>query len=304
MFKKFVSILLSLALVLPIVSVQAYAATIDYNSNSRNNTTITVADEDGQRVTGAAITVTRSENTYEVSELGNGQYEFTRDGTNRRYTYTIVVSASGYETQTVTIRGNASNTTIELEASASTDPVTEISQFRVFYIADGTVPDSYSGSGAPEDYGPSANDTPLVLINVNLTMLREIAAQDNAPVVYHTGSAAASGNEWEFIPAGNRTDTDYLDKVQAFWTAVLSCVDEESIAAFEATGLYDEFMAYCLKSQSNGSMHCDGVLNVTPPVYVIELFQNNTYFGGGVTDSAVSSRFLTAYDILDQYEAT
>lgn len=295
MKKRILSVLLVLTMVFSMMPMRTFAATVSYNENSSYNTTITVTDDSGNRISDATVTVTRSSNTYEVYNAGNGQYIFTRGSNRWSYTYTITVSAPNHSTETVTIRGNSSATTVTLTYSGP-----EIVTFNVFYIADGHVPESgYSGAGQAADYGPSANNTPLVQINVNVTALRELAAQENSPVQYI--ESGSSGNQWEFVPSGDRNDDNYMDQVNAFWEAVISCTDAESIAAFEETGLYDTFAGYCLKKQNDGSLHCDGVLSVTPPVYVVELYQNETFFGGAVTDSTVA--FPSTYSLLDQYEA-
>ena len=301
--KRFLSLFLVLVMVLSMVPLQAFAATVSFNSSSSRNTTVTVQDQDGNRVTGATLKVTQGNNTYEVREFDNGQYKYTRDRTGPFTNYSITVSCDGYNSATVTVNGNTTNTVVTIERVAPVEPEYEYAQFRVYYIADGVVPDTYAGVGDPVNYGPSADDTPLVLINVNLTLLREIAEQPDSPVVYHGPGETVSNNQFEFIPAGDRNDPNFMVYVSAFWQAVLSCTDEESIAAFEETGLFEPYMSYCLKKQSGGSFHSDGVLAVEPPVYVVELYENQTFFGGGLTDTAEDSKFLTAYDILDQYEA-
>ncbi len=296
-FNRILSSLLIIAILLSVLPVQIFGATVNYNA-SRYRATITVTDNSGRRVTGAKITVTCSGDTHTVQEGTNGQYYFSRHGNNRNHTYTITVEADGYETGTTTMKGNSTRASVQL-----TPIVTEVIAFRVYYTADGHIPSNgYSATNDPADYGPSADDTPLVLINVDITKLKEIAKQPNSPVVYGD-SNLASGNQWEFVPRGSHTDADYLEKISAFWEAVLSCTDEESIEAFKETGLFSEYKVYCLKKQSGGSFHADGILDVTPPVYVVELYENTVFFGGGVTDSASNSKFLTAYDILDQYEA-
>ncbi|MBQ8606548.1 MAG: InlB B-repeat-containing protein [Clostridia bacterium] len=301
-FKRILSMLTVIVMLLSVMPAQVFAATYYYNANSYP-TTITVTDSSGNRVTGASITVTSvywgRNDTHIVKEGTNGQYYFSRSGNNTMTTYTITVSKDGYESVTTTMRGNVTSVSVKLPVIVS-----EFASFRVYYTADGHIPDNgYQAVNDPVDYGPSADDTPLVLINVNLTKLRAIASEENSPVIYASGSNLASTNQYEFVPRGSHTDADYLENVEAFWDAVLTCVDEESIKAFEETGLFDKFMGYCLKKQQGGSQHLDGILNVVPPVYVVELYQNEVYFGGGVTDAEHNTKFLTAYDILDQYEA-
>lgn len=311
MKKRIFSAVLTLVMVFALLPVQVFAApqNVAYNANSSRNATITVQDADTrERINNATLSITRtSGNTtyvFEYISKGNGQYGFTRNTVSAGQRFTITVEAPGYEPTTVTMSGSSTNTVVRLTAAEVVED--EFAECKIFYIADGNVPDTYAGAGDAEDYGPSANNTPLVLINVNITKLREIAAQNNAPVVYRTNTSA--GNSWEFVPAGNRSDSDYEDKMNAYWAAVISCTDEDSISLFEDTGLYNVFVGYCLKKQSDGSIHGDGVLSVEPPVYVVELYEQHTntgnqpvYFGGGVTDT--DGVFLTADDILGQYEA-
>lgn len=292
---KLISLLLALVMLVSMLPLEAMALTISYQPSSRNNCTVTVTDESGNRVTGATLEVTYGNNDYQVSETGNGQYKFTRNTTYRFATYTVTVSKDGYETKTVTMTGNTSNLAVTLVAAAPVVPQDQYEDFNLYYIANGIIPTSYQGAGDAVNYGPSANNTPLCTLRVNITKLMTYTDA----VDYEVGG---SGNQWDFTPKGESTGAVNA-QVVAFWEAVLECATEETLEALHETGLGDEFYGYCLKKQGDSSQHLDGVLNVTPPVYVVELYQNEVYFGGGLTDSAENSRFLTAYDILDQYEA-
>ena len=299
MGKRILSGFLAVLMLVAMIPIQAFAVTYQYNPNS-NPTTITLTDNSGNRITGATITVTQqgSNDTYIVQEGTSGLYYFSRSSTNRWITYDIKVSKLGYNDASGSIRGSWNATTIQMT------PITpEFTDFKVYYIADGQIPTKgYSGSNSAEYYGPSADNTPLVILRVNTALLRQIAAQENSPVKYGDSNLTTS-NKWEFTPSGSHTDPNFKDNIKAFWDAVLSCTDEASIEAFKETGLFDNYMAYCLKKQKSGTLHADGILDVTPPVYVVELYQNEVYFGGGVSDESGDKPFLTAYDILDQYEA-
>lgn len=298
MKKRITSLLLVAVMLLTFLPLNVIAATISYNPNGYRNSTITVVDENRNRISNATVTVTRGNNSYEVKNIGNGQYKFTRDSTLFSASYTVIISADGYETQSGTMSGSTSNATFTL--------VEEELQFATFgvyyYIDDGIIPPTgYAGSNDPVYYGPSANDTPLVNITVNVSLLKEIANAPNSPVVYRENT---SSNQYEFVPVGTPDDDDFLQNIRAFWDAALTCIDEASSVAFIETGLYEEFQGYCIKKQNGGSFHIDGILSVVPPVYVVELYQNGVYFGGTITDqSEQNGIFPTAYDILDQYEA-
>lgn len=302
MKKRILSALLVLTMVFSMLPIISLAADVAYNPNSGSNVTITVTDQNGNRISNATVKVTRSGYNYTVYNAGNGQYLFTRNSVSLFSTYSISVSAPDHTTESISVRGNSSSASVNLTYSGA-----EIITARIFYIANGIVPDSYAGAGDAVNYGPSANNTPLVEIDINITKLRELALQDNAPVIYRENTSA--GNQWEFIPAGNRSDADYMDHVRAFWDAIISCTEEDSITAFELTGLFDHFEGYCLKKQGDSTIHCDGVLSATPPVYVVELYEQHegtdnapVYFGGGLSDSTMEDfEFLSPDDILLQY---
>ena len=292
---KLIALVLALVMLVSMLPMEALALTISYQANSSNNCTVTVTDQDGNRVSGATLYVTYGANEYQIYEAGNGQYKFTRNTTYRYAIYNVTVSKNGYESKTVTMSGNTSNLSVSLVGSEPVAPQDEYQDFNLYYIANGIIPTSYEGAGEAVNYGPSANNTPLCTLRVNVTKLKTYTDV----LDYEVGQ---SGNQWHFTPKGESTGAVNA-QVVAFWEAVLECSTEETLLALEETGLGDEFYGYCLKKQGDSSQHLDGVLNVTPPVYVVELYQNEVYFGGGLTDSAENSRFLTAYDILDQYEA-
>ena len=263
---------------------------IKYNKNSNNNVTITVKGPDGNAVPGAQITVSSGSDTYEVVEAGNGQYKFTKKNYNYN-NYTITVSAAGYETKTETQWIWSSAVSITLK---EVEDITQenLKTFKVFYIATGKLPNSYAGAGDSSDYGPSGNNSPLVNITVDINKLK----REYSDVVQYRENT--SDNHWEFTPNGAAKD---MAATQAFWEAVWACMTAESQAAFVGTGFADDFYGYVLKQQKNGSsQHCDGVLTKTPPVYVIELYDQDVYFGGSVTDGG--DAFKKMADVRKMFE--
>ena len=291
---RVLAFVLALVLLVSMVPAQVIAATISYKPGNANNTTVTISDANGTRITGAALTVTYGANTFQVSELGNGQYAFTRNTAYKYAVFYITVEKTGFETQTVTMAGNISNVSITMNGTVEVVPDDVYEDFNLYYIASGIIPTSYEGAGDAVNYGPSANNTPLCTLRVNITKLMTYTDD----VLYEVNN----GNQWHFVPKDESTGLVNAHVI-AFWEAVKECSTEETLEALYETGLGNQFYGYCLKKQNDSSQHLDGVLNVQPPVYVVELYQNDVFFGGGVTDSAENSKFLTAYDILDQYEA-
>ena len=335
--KKFISFLLVLAMCLPMLpqfAIWASAYDVEYNPNSYNNATIAVMYSDGVPVTNAQleITIKNGNNllTHEVKNLyaenptedTAGQYVFTRYMAYKAHTLTVTVDSVS-ETFTMPARTTAFTATLSIpspsepeepevptepeEPEVPTDPETpaaEYETFDVYYIANGKIPDTYYGAGLAEDYGPSGNDVPLVQIKVDINKLK---TYDGTALTYREGQ----GNLWEFFPmigdsgkAEGYSTGAVTAEVLNFWNAVKECMHPDSVTAFKETGLYYEYVGYILKNQSwvQDDLHCDGILYVQPPVYVVELYDNSTYFGGSLTDSDEGHTFLTAQDILDQYE--
>lgn len=269
---------------------ESATATMSRNNNSvtvtlqstapKYTVTVNVLDmETGSAINGASVTLGSS-----TDETSSGSCSFSViNGT-----YDLTVTADGYEeaTSSVTVADADTSATVYLTLAK------EYISFEIFYIATGELPDSYTGAGDAVNYGPSANDTPLVLLEVDINALKSAKYSD--VVLYKEDN----GNHWHFTPVGEHSD---MDALAAFWEAVLECATAESIAAFEETGLLDSYMVYCLKAQGDGTdYHGDGILTVTPPVYVIELYKEHTYVGGSVTDQSVP--FKTMAEVLASLE--
>ena len=268
--KRFISMLMVLVMVFSMLPLQVFAAS--------NPMTVTVVSTDGSVITGATVSAYafRLNTNYKLSnpvESGNGRYYVYRDNyRDNRYTISITVSAPGYETTTVNVRGSTTSTTIRMTPTVVQD---EWQEFEMFYYLNGSetkpFPDNYAAAGNIGNYGPSGDNTPFVILNVNITALRQ-----NYSDVISYGENTAEGNTYQFTPVAS---TDRMTATKAFWDAVLACADEESLAALEATGLKDWFIGYVAKFDGN-SYHIDGILEVTPPVYSIELYKDDTATGG------------------------
>ena len=172
--------------------------------------------------------------------------------------------------------------------------------FDVFYLIgeNNYYPDPLYANGAAGDYGPGRNDTPMCQVTVDIDelieKLKETYHKDN--VVIHDYEGDGYGT-WAITPqtCGVTNPDDYDE----WWNIVLECIDQDSKAALEATGLADQFVGYVLKNQENGGdYHLDGKLTVTPPVYTVELYLNGDYVGGIVKsdDQATFAEVRNAYE--------
>lgn len=287
MKKRFCKRILSVVLA---VLLFATMCPVPVNAAYGDTVRIYVTNANGTRLPNATVTVTYKPGRWgvafqrTVTNVGNGEYTFVSNGNGD---YTIAVECDGYDaySQTFSNTNPGKNTVYNVMLTGYTP---QYVTFNIFYFISSdenkVFPDSYFGAGDQGSYGPSRNNTPLVSIDVDINQLKTMEG-----VQY----VEDSGNQYHFIPDG---EAQSMEAAQKFWDAVCQCTSEESKKAFAATGLDTSFVGYCLKKQNDGSCHGDGVLSVTPPIYVIEMYHNNVYFAGEATDADVAG--MDVYDLL------
>ena len=279
--------------------------------------TITIVDGYGNPLPGATVTATRTyltaggnQRTVNVTLTNNGDGSFSFDtklyynGTTKYYT--VNASKDGYPSVTQQI-DPAARAVVVMLGEGMVEPEPELPDewvtFDMYYIATGITPESFAGAGAAIDYGPSYNDVPFVQVNVNISALKNKKYADC--VLYEENT---DGNSYHFVPAGDIEGDDVTEEqkralIKPFWAAVVECMDDASRKALDETGLADSFMGYAVKNQGsalNPDNHCDGILSVEPPVYVVEMHERGSYFGGFVNDNN-STTFTTIDDVLAAY---
>ncbi len=313
MKKRLIAMLLTICMIFTMLPMGAFVL-----SAEENDVTITVLDAKGNKITDTnlAVSVTHVYGTYfnrtqtvTVTNQGGGVFTFDKS----RYTQ----SSTKYYTVNATLNIDGNTYTASQQIAKAADSVVltlkDFTQgekwvsFDIYYIADGHFPDTFYGHGDANDYGPAGDNTPLLAINVNVAKLQSLE-YSNA-VLYQQNVT----NTYHFVPVqksnSNNSEEEYnenLGYATAFWNAVKECMDEESIEAFKATGLYETFVGYCLKNQgsaSNPDTHGDGILSVKPPVYVVEMYNHEGEIFGGYTNDkeTENNKFVSMNDVLDAY---
>lgn len=297
--KKYIALLLAAAIFVCLLPVPTQAA-------SHEPLRINVSDSStGQPLTEAIVYITTLDGQHRAVNNTDGSYLFVKPDSEETV-YDLHISCDGYYAR---VLENVSADTETL--TVALDPCTQTNawvSFGVYYIANNALPSSYCAPGSSHgNYGPTGDGTPLVEIWVDTSRLRTYTDVYYGENVRHGWTT----NSFEFSSAKTSSGDQRLADCQQFWTAVKECMDFQSEQAFRSTGLYDVFIAYSLKEESswwgNNSYHLDGVLNMEPPVYVVELYAEGSYFGGFVTDARVleegtSMEYPTLSDILQAYE--
>lgn len=337
MKKRIIAFLLTITLLLSVFNTGMVVFSAD-----DTDVKITVLDANGNNIDNSALSVSvscayrrysfgtiRTENR-PVTNFGGGVfgYDYSSQSNIQYYTVNVTLTDEGRTyTASEQVAKNADSVVITLSDYVKSD---KWETFDIYYIADGRFPKSFYGHGAPEDYGPAGDDTPLLRINVNTTQLR--SAEYSDVVLYQQNFINTDpdtydkniGNAYHFIPAkiSDNADPDeaYKENVlyaKAFWDAVIECMDSESLEAFEATGLFDHYIVYCLKNQGTASRpdnHGDGILvseitdegvtPILPPVYVIEMYDHDGRLFGGFTndDTDIENSPVSINTVLEAYK--
>ncbi len=323
MKKRILSLLLTFCLVLSVfnIGIGVFALQPD------TDVTITVLDSNGNVITDASPTVkvtctykrgnsNRNQNitvkSFDPGIFGYNYYNNSNNTVIQYYTVTVTLTVNNMKyTATEQVAKNASSVVITLDDYTQED---KWETFDIYYIADGHFPEVFYGAGDSKDYGPAGDDTPLLTININTTKLKtmpNVLYEQNVTNAYHFIPEQISDND-------NKEEA-YKENVgyaNAFWNSVKECMDEESKKAFEATGLFKNYIIYCLKNQGSASSpdnHADGILvtsvedgNITPidpPVYVIEMYDHQGQIFGGFTndENTADADFYTIEQLLDAY---
>lgn len=296
-------VLLLLALVLSLTPIIGAA---EDTAQAHTGTVITVQNDAGQPLTNAIVYVTSLAGTEPAVNRGDGTYFFKAPDVDE--SIRLHVTCEGYYAQIFRdVSPDITGMTVTLESSAGASWYT----FDVFYAVNGTLPDDYCAPGANQSaYGPSGNGNPLVVVNIDLERLKEYTDILTYKEDVSYGSwFSKTTNNFEYRPIDKGTgEAARIAACQLFWDAVKECMAFESEQAFRATGLYDTYIAYSLKEEAGNwwgedSTHLDGILDVDPPVYIIEMKYDGTYFGGFVTDLRTEVKgYPTTDDILQAYE--
>lgn len=324
MKKRIIAVLLAITM---LVSVFNIGTLIVFGATPNTDVTITVLDSKGDVITDATptvkVTCTYRKNNFnrtqniEVKSFDSGVFGYNYYDANnvvvQYYTVNVTLTVDGRSyTATEQVVKDANSVVITLENYTQED---KWETFKIYYIADGHFPESFYGAGDSKDYGPAGDDTPLLTINVNTTKLKtmpNVLYEQNVTNAYHFIPSQISDNEDE--------EEAYIENVEyanAFWTSVKECMDDESKKAFEATGLFKNYIVYCLKNQGSASSpnnHADGILvsvdkddvirPIDPPVYVIEMYDHQGQIFGGFTndENSAETDFYTIKQLLDAYK--
>ena len=138
---------------------------------------------------------------------------------------------------------------------------------KVYLRYSNEVPDNINSEFATGEFGPAGNNTPYITVTVDLGQVSSAARSWNSgSFTYYSIDSDSSHN----------VGSDRKANAENFWNKVIYPAIEESDRADldEIFGGEGNFIGYVLKIENDG-WHIDGVLSDDPPVYVVELYDEN-----------------------------
>lgn len=215
-----------------------------------------------------------------------GKYQFDVDGymyksaavsINGVYKPVAVFDNGGfYDDQGRIVYGLSEfNTTVNVrlyyEPKQGTVPSGEVTA-KVYLRYSNLIPDEIHKKDGAASYGPDGNDTGYTTVRVNLDGLNEktncfVTNIDGTTCYYYSIDSISS-----------ITDSDERREASIdFWEEILyPNIREEDRVRLDDIGGENKYIGYVLKLENDeGIWHIDGILKEDPPVYVVEVYDND-----------------------------
>ena len=126
-----------------------------------------------------------------------------------------------------------------------------------------------------DEFGPSGNNTPYFTVTVDLDQLNKKPVKTyvkNYGQTWYIYYSIDSDESWN---PGDKADANRVQNATNLWEhAILQAMSSTDQKKFENVFGSNMFVGYVLKRENDG-WHIDGILKKDPPVYVVELYDQN-----------------------------
>lgn len=155
-------------------------------------------------------------------------------------------------------------------------PVTGKITAKVYLRYSNAIPEKINQAFTAGEFGPSGNNTPYFTVTVNLDQLNKkpvktyVKNYGRTWYIYYSIDSDESWNPGDNADAANR-----VQNATNLWEqAILQAMSSTDQKKFENVFGSNMFVGYVLKRENDG-WHIDGILKKDPPVYVVELYDQN-----------------------------
>ena len=164
----------------------------------------------------------------------------------------------------------------DIAVLADNYPATGKITAKVYLRYSNAIPEKINQAFTAGEFGPSGNNTPYFTVTVNLDQLNKkpvktyVKNYGRTWYIYYSIDSDESWNPGDKADAANRVQNATNLWEQAIFQT-MSSTDQKK---FENVFGSNMFVGYVLKQENDG-WHIDGILKKDPPVYVVELYDQN-----------------------------
>lgn len=163
----------------------------------------------------------------------------------------------------------------DIAVQANTYPATGKITAKVYLRYSNAIPEKINQAFTAGEFGPSGNNTPYFTVTVDLDQLNKkpvktyIKDYDRTWYIYYSIDSDESWNP------GDKTKANRVQNATNLWEqAIFQAMSSTDQKKFENVFGSNMFVGYVLKRENDG-WHIDGILKKDPPVYVVELYDQN-----------------------------
>ena len=164
----------------------------------------------------------------------------------------------------------------DIAVQANTYPATGKITAKVYLRYSNAIPEKINQAFTAGEFGPSGNNTPYFTVTVDLDKINrqpvkaKVVMSDYGKYIYYSIDSDKSWNPGDNADAANR-----VQNATNLWEqAILQAMSSTDRKKFENVFGSNMFVGYVLKRENDG-WHIDGILKKNPPVYVVELYDQN-----------------------------
>ena len=163
----------------------------------------------------------------------------------------------------------------DIAVQANTYPATGKITAKVYLRYSNAIPEKINQAFTAGEFGPSGNNTPYFTVTVNLDQLNKKPVKTyvkNYGQTWYIYYSIDSDESWN---PGDKADANRVQNATNLWEhAILQAMSSTDQKKFENVFGSNMFVGYVLKRENDG-WHIDGILKKDPPVYVVELYDQN-----------------------------
>lgn len=163
----------------------------------------------------------------------------------------------------------------DIAVLADNYPATGKITAKVYLRYSNAIPEKINQAFTAGEFGPSGNNTPYFTVTVDLDQLNKKPVKTYVKKYGQTWYIYYSIDSDESWNPGDKADANRVQNATNLWEhAILQAMSSTDQKKFENVFGSNMFVGYVLKRENDG-WHIDGILKKDPPVYVVELYDQN-----------------------------